>query len=146
MKRAILTVLALVIAIPATFFLLMRYFVVANEGYPTWEAVRNMLERNGEIVIKLPDGVKIVEANCSDPQGDVSISGQVVTTKIGYTWCTITLDVEINGQAHTLLFNPQKLNNWNRMRFEPFDSSDPFSDFMKIENGVEKSHHDLSRK
>lgn len=105
-----------------------------------------MLIRDGEIVITLPDGVEVVDARCDDPQGDLSVDGQVVTTKIGYSWCTIALDVEINGQAHTLQFNPQKLNNWNRMRFEPIDSSDPFSDFTKIENGVEKPNNDLSRK
>ena len=104
-----------------------------------------MLVRDGEIVITLPDGVKVVEARCDDPQSDVSIDGQVVITKIGYSWCTIALSVEINGQAHTFQFNPQKLNNWNRMRFEPIDRSDPFSDFKKFENGVEKPNNDFLR-
>lgn len=105
-----------------------------------------MLIRDGEIVITLPDGVKVVEARCDDPQSDISIDGQVVTTKIGYSWCIIALDVKMNGEAHTLQFNPQKFNNWNRMYFEPIDSSDPFSDFMKTENGVEKTNNDFSRK
>lgn len=136
----------IVVVLPLAFLLLMRYRVVPSEGYPTWEAVRNMLIRDGEIVIILPYGVSVLDARCDDPQGDVSIDGKVVTTKVGYSWCTIALDVEINGQAHTLQFNPQRLNNWNRMRFEPIDLSDPFSDFTKIENGVEKPNNDLSRK
>ena len=90
--------------------------------------------------------MKVVEARCDDPQGDVTVDRNVVMTKIGYSSCTITLDVEINGQAHQLQFNPQKLNNWNRMRFEPIDPSDSFSDFVKIENGVEKRNNDFSRK
>ena len=146
MKRVAIIALVILVVLPSAFLLFMRYSVVASEGYPTWEAVRNMLMRDGEIVIILPDGVKVVDARCDDPQGDVSVDGQAVTTKIGYSWCTIALDVEINGQAHTLQLNPQKLNNWNRMRFEPIDSSDPFSDFTKIENGVEKPNNDLSRK
>ena len=146
MKRAILIALVLVVALPSAFLLLMRYRVVSSEGYPTWEAVRNMLMRDGEIVITLPDEVKVLAARCDDPESDVSIDGQIVTTKIDYSWCTIAVDVEINGQAHTLQFNPQKLNNWNRMRFEPIDPSDPFSDFIKIENGVKKPNNDLIRK
>ena len=146
MKRVAIIAIMILIVLSSAFLLFMRYAVVASEGYPTWEAVCNMLMRDGEIVIILPDGVKVVDARCDDPQGDVSVDGQAVTTKIGYSWCTIALDVEINGQAHTLQFNPQKLNNWNRMRFEPIDSSDPFSDFTKVENGVEKPNNDLSRK
>jgi len=146
MKRAILIVLVLVVVLPSSFLLFMRYIVVASEGYPTWDAVRNMLVRDGEIVIMLPDGVKVVEVCCDDPKGDVSIDGQVVTTKIGYSCCTITLEVDINGQAHTLQFNPQKLNNWNRIRYEPINCSNPLSGFKKIENEVEKPNNDISRK
>jgi hypothetical protein len=146
MKRSILLVLALMVLLPAAFLLFMRFSVVAGEGYPTWEAVRNMLIRDGEIVITLPRGASVVSAHCDEEDSDVSIDGRTVTTKIGYSWCLITINADIDGKPHTLQFNPQKLNNWNRMRFLPVDPDDPFSDFTKFENGVEKPNSDLTRK
>ncbi|MDB4537616.1 hypothetical protein N9230_03270 [Akkermansiaceae bacterium] len=146
MKRVILIVFVLVVALPTALLLFMRYSVVSSEGYPSWEAVRNMLVRDGQIVITLPNDVKVLTAQCDDPDSEVSVNGQMVTTMIGYSWCTIAVDVEIEGQRQTLRFNPKKLNNWNRMRFEPVDPSDPFSDFIKIENGVEMPNNDFTRK
>ena len=145
MRRSIIIVLLLAVALPATFLLFMRYGVVASEGYPTWSAVRNILMRDGEIVIELPNNVKILDAQCDHAGAKISVDGQVVTTKIGYSWCIIVLDVEIQGKEHTLRFNPQKMNNWNRIRFEPVNPSDPFSEFIKFENGIEKPNSDTSR-
>jgi hypothetical protein len=145
MKRVILTVLVVAVALPAAFLLFMRFSVVRSEGYPTWEAVRNILIRDGEIVVTLPEGAKIISAQIDEPEGDVSIDGQIVSTKIGYSWCTISVEVEIEGQHQTIRFSPQKLNNWNRMRFEPVNPADPFSDFTKVENGVEKPNGDTRR-
>ena len=119
MKRAICILLVLVIIPPAAFLLTMRYGFVAREGYPTREAVRNYLERDGEIVIRLPEGLEIVSAQCDDVQGVVRIDGQTVTTKIGYTWCLISIVTKSGERTETILFNPQKLNNWNRMMFIP---------------------------
>lgn len=115
----------------------MRYRIAPGEGYPTWEAVRNMLIRDGEIVVTIPEGVRVVAARCDDPNGQVSIDGQVVTTKIGYTRCTVSVDVEFDGESRTFEFDSAKVNSWNRMRFEPVDPSDPLSEFTLYENGIE---------
>jgi len=145
MKRPIFLVFGAMVLLLSAFLLLMRFWVVSNEGYPTWQAVRNILIRDGEIVIILPRSMNIVSARCNRDEGQVSIDERTVTAKIEYSWCVITIDAEIDGEKHTLQFNPQKLNNWNRIRFIPVDPDDPRSDFIKFENGVEKSHYDFAR-
>jgi hypothetical protein len=57
----------------------------------------------------------------------------------------ITIESEIDGNSHTLQFHPQKLNNWNRIRFVPIDPNDSFSGFAKFENGVEEPNSDFTR-
>ena len=145
MRRAIYILLALAIVLPAALLISLRYGFAASEGYPTWEAVRNYLVRDGEIVIRLPEGLKIVSARCDDTNGRVRIDGQTVTTKIGYTWCTISIQAESDGRTETIHFKPQKLNNWNRMIFVPVNPGDPKSEFSKFENGIEKVHSDVTR-
>lgn len=146
MKRIVIIWLLILAVPPAAFLLFMRYRVVVSEGYPTWEAVRNMLVRDGQIVITFPEGVRLLSAKCDDPEASVSIQGQAVITKIGYSWCLIDVEVEIGSERINYRFNPQKLNNWNRMRFEPEDCSDPHSTFKKFENGVLKPHTDLTQR
>jgi len=145
MRRVIYILLGLVILAPAAFLIYMRYGFVASEGYPTWDAVRNYLVRDGEIVVHLPEGLKVVSARCDDAGGHVQVDGQTVTTKIGYTWSTISIQTEVDGRPEIIAFSPQKLNNWNRMLFVPINPSDPHSDFLKFENGVKKSHSDVTR-
>lgn len=145
MKRILLITLGIIVTPPVAFMLLMRFFILPGEGYPTWEGVRNTLIQDGEITINLPQGVNIISADCDFPATTPSINGQTITTKIGYSWCTITIEAETNGAPHTLQFNPQKLNDWNRIRFAPINPNDPFSDFRKIENGVEKTNVDFIR-
>lgn len=145
MRRAIYILLALAIALPAALLIYLRYGFVASEGYPTWEAVRNYIVRDGEIVIRLPEDLKIVSARCDDIKGSVRIDGQRVTTKIGYTWCTISLQTESDGRAETIRFNPQKLNSWNRVIFIPVNPRDHQSEFLKFENGIETLHSDVTR-
>lgn len=146
MKRHLLTVFAWLAVLSVSFLLVMRYWVVAREGYPAWEAVGNLLMGGGEIVVILPEGVKVISAQCDDPHGRISVEGQAVITKIGYSWCRITVETEVAGRAGTIEFNPQKLNNWNRIRFEPHDAADPQLEFAKFENGIRKSHSDVSRR
>lgn len=145
MRRVTYISLGLAILLPAALLLSLRYRFAASEGYPTWEAVRNYLEREGEIVIRLPEGLKIVSARCDDINGNVRIDGQTVTTKIGYTWCTISIEIEVDARPEAIYFNPQKLNNWNRMLFVPASPRDPYSAILKFENGVEESHSDVTR-
>lgn len=145
MRRVIKILVGLAILTPAVFLIGMRYGFVASEGYPTWEAVRNYLVRDGEIVVRLPEGLNVVAARCDDPRGNVRVDGQTITTKIGHTWCRIAIQTEGDGRRETIVFSPQKLNNWNRMLFVPINSSDPHSDFLKFENGVMKAHSDVTR-
>ncbi len=145
MRRTIFILLVLVILLPAAFLLLTRYRFVVKEGYPTWEAVWNYLIHEGEIVIQLPEGVEVISARCDDRTGDVRIDGRKVTTKIGYTWCRISIQTKSNKGYQTIYFNSQKLNNWNRILYVPVDPTDPNSDFSKFENGVHESHDDVTR-
>ena len=135
----------LLMLMPLVFLLFMRFLVVPRERYPTWEAVRNILVKDGEIVIVLPDEVKVLSARYDHPQSEVFINDQIVTTKIGYSISTVVLEVEIRGRRQILHINPQKPNNWNRIRFEPIDPGDPLTNYRKIENGIKKSHYDFSR-
>ena len=125
------------------FLLILRYYFVVSEGYPTWEAVRNYLIRDGEIVVLFPEGVKPLSAYCDDTYAVVSINGQSVTTKVGYSWCDMTVLAETNGTKVKYIFSPKKLNNWNRIRFEPENPADPRANFVKYENGVRFKHRDL---
>ncbi len=145
MRRIIFTLLGLAVLVPASFLVYMRYSFMASEGYPTWEAVRNYLVRDGEIVIAFPEGVNVVSARCDDTDVDIQIDDQTVTTKIGYSWCTITIQTERGGRSESFSFNPQKLNSWNRMHFVPANPCDAQSVFLKLENGVEKAHSDVTR-
>jgi hypothetical protein len=144
--KLVFLICALLMAIFIALLIFLRFFVVPREGYPTWEAARNILVRDGEIVIVLPDEMAVLDARCDHPECEISIDGQIVTTKVGYSSSAIVLDVEIRGQRQVLRFAPKKLNNWNRIRFEPVDLGDPFSEFRKIENGLEESHLDFSSK
>ncbi|MCW0221381.1 MAG: hypothetical protein OJI67_23855 [Prosthecobacter sp.] len=146
MKRAIFFVIALLVTLPVMVLLFMRYQVMVHEGYPTWEAVRNRLVPDGEIAVTMPQGVKILSVKCDDPRSQISIRGQEVVTKVGYSWYTLSIEAEIKGSPYLFTFNPQKLNHWNRIRFEPTDASNPYSDFTKSENGVRGSHSDVIRK
>ncbi len=144
MKRYIVIALFVILGLPVAFLLFMRFWVLPSEGYPTWEAVRNILVRDGEIVITFPERVTPLAARCDDRDSSVSINGRSVITKIGYSWCVIEVDAARGGETITYTFNPQKLNNWNRMRFEPVYPSNPNSSFKKFENGVLKTHSDVS--
>ena len=144
MRRAIFILLGLAVILPTAFLLYMRYGFMPGEGYPTWAAVRNYLVRDGEIVIIVPEGRQVVDAQC-DSSRDVRTEGRTVTTKVGYTWCTISIDLEGEGKPETIHFSPQKLNNWSRMLFLPAMPNDPDSDFLKYENGIEKEHSDVTR-
>lgn len=145
MRRVIYTLLGWGIFAVAAFLIYLRYGFVASEGYPTWEAVRNYLVRNGEVVIRLPRGVTALSASCDDSSSEVRILGQTVIVKIGYSWCCISIQAEVNGHPETIAFYPQKLNNWNRILYVPANPEDPRSDFWKFENGVEKRHSDVAR-
>lgn len=145
MKRTIKVIVIIAVTFTTAFLLFMRYRVVALEGYPSWEAVRNMLIRDGEIVITFPDGVKPVIANCDDSSAVISINENTVTTKVGYTWCVITVHTEAKGSKITYQFDTQKLNNWNRIRFVPEDPSKIDSDFKKYENGIKQQHQKITR-
>jgi len=118
---------------------------VASEGYPTVEAIRNNLVRDGQIVIELPEGVKVIEAKCDDPSAKVSVEGNEITTRIGHSWCTISIHYRSVRGDELISFHPQKLNNWNRILFRPKDARDPDSDYLKYENGVEESYQDVQR-
>jgi hypothetical protein len=143
-KRIILIVTALSVILPIAALLGMRYWIAPNEGYPTWEAVRNMIVRDGEVVIEVPDEVTILRVECIRPEADVSINGRIATAKLGYSWSKITLDVKIRGRNHSWIFHPKKENNWDRISYQPVDPNDPFSNFTKIVNGVTKTHDDFS--
>ena len=145
MRRTIYIVLALMVMLPTALLLYTRYRFVVSEGYPTWEAVRNYFIRDGEIVIQLPEGVEVVSTRCDDMSGHVRIEGRTVTTKIGYTWCTISIQTNSNEGFQTIQFSPQKLNNWNRILFIPVDPTNPNSNYIKFENGVKESHTDVVR-
>ncbi|TLD70202.1 hypothetical protein FEM03_13510 [Phragmitibacter flavus] len=144
MRRVIYILLGLALLVPAAFLVFVRYSFMVSEGYPTWEAARNYLVRDGEIVTRLPDGQKVLSARCDDSD-DIRIDGTKVITKIGYSWSTISIRTEVDGKTETIYFNPQKLNSWNRMLFVPVNPSDPQSAYTKFENGVEKSHSDVTR-
>ena len=104
-RWALLSMLVLSIV----FVLVMRYWFVPREGYPTWEAVRNYLIRDGQIQIVLPDGLKPLAATCDDRESVVSIEGQTVMVRIGYSWCLIeVIAATDSGQKRVLKFNPQK--------------------------------------
>lgn len=145
MKRFVIAIPLLLIILLSAFLLMMRYRVVVAEGYPTWQAVRNMIFRDGEISIRLPDGMRIVSAKCDYTDSVVSTEGQVVNTKIGYSWSKITIEAEAGDIKQIFVFHPQKLNNWNRISYYPTDPSNPESEFIKIENGVRQQHNDLTR-
>jgi hypothetical protein len=144
MKRATSIALVLMTGLFAAFLLFMRYSVVASEGYPTWEAVRNMLLRDGEIAITLPKGITVVSACCDEIKSTVSIDGRTVTTKVGYSNCMVTIEAVVESAPRTLQFESQKLNSWNRICFIPVDSNNPLSDFIEFENGVEKTNRYLA--
>lgn len=144
MKRGLKTALLAIAIPPVAFLVFMRFWVLPSEGYPTWEAVRNILIRDGEIVITFPEGVIPLAARCDDPDSTTEVNGRSVTTKIGYSWCVIQVDTTRDGIPITYTFNPQKHNNWNRIRFEPEYPSRPDSNFKQFENGILKAHHDVS--
>lgn len=136
MRRAFIIIPVLMLVLCGAFLLVLRYRVVADEGYPTWEAVRNFLIRDGEIVITLPEGIKAVSAKCDDSGSSVSIQNETVTVKIGYTSCTISIDTEIDGMPRTLHFKAQKFISWSKIQFVPDAPTDPHSEFTRIENGM----------
>jgi hypothetical protein len=144
MKRTFMTFLISTSVLVIIGFLLLFGFV-ASEGYPTLQAVRNWMIQEGEIVIEMPDDLRVVSAECENPRGRVSIDGQTVTTEIGYSWTTISICFDSGSESGTIKFNPQKLNDWNRILFLPKDATDPSTQFLKFENGVEKEHHDVSK-
>ena len=55
MNRTLLILIVLVLFLSFNLVLITRYRIVANEGYPTWEATRNFLLRSGEIKVDLPN-------------------------------------------------------------------------------------------
>lgn len=149
MKRLLKVLLILSIAVlslPVAGLLCMRYLVMPSEGYPSWEAVRNYLQRDGEIRITFPDGVQPLSASCEDEEpNSTSIQGNVVVTKIGYSWCLLEVMARTpEGETILYKFHPQKLNNWNRIHYLPENPADPHSPFRKLENGIEKEAHDVS--
>ena len=134
-KRALMAVTMVVLGL----LLFARFVVLPSEGFPTWEAVWNILIRDGQIQIYFPDGVQPMKAQCDESDSIVSIEENLVTTKIGYSWCMITVEAEtVSGTQRRYFFNPQKLNNWNRIRFVPIDSKNVDSEFRMIENGLEQ--------
>lgn len=145
MKRGTLTNILLVTLIAAACFLLcMRYAVVPREGYPTWEAVRNFLLRDGQITVTFPDGVIPRAAQCSDPNSSVSIRGQTVIVRIGYSVPIIEVDTEYQGRPGAYSFTPMKVGQWHRMRYEPENPADPASEFWLFVNGVFYIHNDVT--
>jgi hypothetical protein len=141
MKLALKHLVRFALALPILVLLAMRYAWMPQEGYPSWEAVRNYLIRDGEIRIVFPDGVTPISADCDHPEAKTSIEGQQVITKIGYSWASITVWAELSpGEKRQFLFETQKLNNWNRILFLPVDSENPNFNWAKIENGIEKGY------
>ena len=145
MKRTLLILIGLVVFLSINLVLITRYRIVASEGYPTWEATRNFLLRSGEIKVDLPNTVEIMKAHCDDPRGEVHINGNTVITKIGHSGCVIEIQTRSEGGTHTYFINSQRLNNWNRIHFFPADAEDPQTRFIKVENGITKTHTDIIR-
>jgi len=145
MKRAIIILTGLLVFLSANLVLFTRYKIVANEGYPIWEATRNFLIRSGEIKIQFPDNVEILSAHCDDPKGTVRTKGQTVITKIGNSWSIVEVRAQSEDGGFTYFFNSRKPNSWDRIYYFPIDPGNPSSKFIKIENGIEKSHTDVIR-
>ena len=145
MNRTLLILIGLVLFLSINLVLITRYRIVANEGYPTWEATRNFLHRSGEIKVDLPSTVEIVKAHCDDPQGEVYIDGNTVITKIPNSWCVIEIQARSKDGMHTYFINTQKLENWNRIHFFPAQAENPHTGFIKVENGITKTHTDIIR-
>lgn len=125
--------------------LLMRYVVMPSEGYPSWQAVRNIMQRDGEIRISFPEDVTILHAECRHPQAITSIQGQQVITKIGYAWSKVKVRLKkADGSELDIVFHPQKLNNWNRIHYLPKEPGNFDAGFLKYENGIEKDAHDIT--
>ena len=137
MKKALKLVATFAIVVPIFALLSMRYLWMPKEGYPSWEAVRNYLIRDGEIRIVFPEEVTPKATKSSERV--TSIVANEVVTKIGYGWPTIVIVAELpTGKERRYVFHSQKLNNWNRIKFVPVDPTDPDSRWLKIENGIEK--------
>lgn len=143
-KKHLLITLAILLALPLSGLLIMRYIIMPSEGYPTWQVVRNIILRDGEIRVTLPTGVTPVSAHCQyAPQSSTTIQGNQVIAKVGYSWCQLHITATTpQGETLHYLFNPQKLNNWNRIHYLPQHPADPHSPFLKFENGLQKDPHD----
>lgn len=145
MNRTLLILIGLVLFLSINLVLITRYRIVANEGYPTWEATRNFLLRSGEIKVDLPNTIEIVKAHCDDPRGKVYIDGNTVITKIPNSRCVIEIQARSKDDRHTYFINTQKLENWNRIHFFPAQAENPRTRFIKVENGITKTHTDIIR-
>jgi hypothetical protein len=136
-RKIVLAIIATLIIVPVVILGLV-FSLVSSEGYPTSEAVRNYLIRDGKVEVFLPSGIEATSVECSNLEATVFNYGSKVEVKIGYSESTIKIQCKkvSDGQPVNYSFKQMKYNNWNRIRYIPKDDDDAHGGFDYYENGV----------
>ena len=132
MKRTLITIVILAL-IPTILFPFLVKNRLAQEGYNSWEAVRNYLLRSGEVQIRLPEEFIITHAT-SNKDSDPIINDNIAIFEIGYAG-NILFDIryqDANGDYQDLSILTDKLNSWNRIHFSLAQAGE----IIMVENGI----------
>lgn len=138
--------LCVIVVIVAMFMLVVignAWKVVSNDGFPTYQALRNYLLRYGSVSVYIPESVgQVIGANCS-ACGTTKIESNVVITRMGYCspGCECKLEVTYrqhnNDNSYQLEVCLEK-TNWHRVDYTPEVQNGQISGWFEIRNGIKR--------